>query len=799
MDFKILNEHLLRRARELVPEWLPGGSPKGREWKCGDINGGPGGSFSVNMDTGVWTDFAQKGVGGGDLISLYAMKHGHTQGQAAKELASLVGYTNGSGKSPAQSNELRAGKKEDVLVPPPADAPEPSLVHYKHGSPSGSWCYLSATGEVMFYQARYDIEGRKEFCPWSWSETQEKWVMKAWPKPRPLYGLDDLTERPTAPVLIVEGEKTAEAARKLLGKNYVVVTWQGGSSSWDKADWSPVRGRTVLIWPDADNSKKTKAGIVLPYHQQPGPAAGFAIAALLVKSCKEVKLINVSDRPDGWDAADAVAEGWTFANVVEWAKTRVNVVKVQVPVIHSSEPEVMPPKKVQEKKVKKEKPPAEHFKLTAYDDLGIVTKVVEEFWRECGLAMQGNGQPIMNMANIGRLLRAVDRFQDLVWFDEFYNDFYTCFSWTGEPGIVRPWKEDDDISLLNFLQNSCGFTKITRQSVEQAVRFHAMRRIANEPREWMDTLIWDQQPRIQDFFVNCFGAEDSEYVRAASRNWWISMAARTYQPGCQVDNMVILEGPQGVYKSTVLSIVGGKWYGVISESPSSKDFYLALHGKLLLEVAELDSFNRAEDSTIKRIITVREDRFRAPYERKPSAHPRRCVLVGTTNRDEYLKDPSGARRFWPIDVKRIDKEWVTRDREQLFAEAVHRFKAGETWWQMPVEETMAHQAARQSQDLWTEPILAWLNDPGVIRDEVTVRQIAVNVLKIDDDKLDQRTANRISSILKFQGWYKPKSGKKRVGKEVLNLWLRPQNDESKIQLSMPVKVSELTNYAPSSS
>ena len=172
----------------------------------------------------------------------------------------------------------------------------------------------------------------------------------------------------------------------------------------------------------------------------------------------------------------------------------------------------------------------------------------------------------------------------------------------------------------------------------------AFRNRRNCVRDWLESLKWDQVPRIEHFFENHFGADP----RAASANFWISLVARVCRPGCQVDNMVVLEGPQGIRKSSALRVIGGEWFTEQHESATGKGFFEVLQGKLLVEVSEMDSFSRAEVTKVKQIITCTNDRFRESYGRHAKDHPRQCIFVGTTNRDDWNTDVTGARRFWPI-------------------------------------------------------------------------------------------------------------------------------------------------------
>ena len=148
--------------------------------------------------------------------------------------------------------------------------------------------------------------------------------------------------------------------------------------------------------------------------------------------------------------------------------------------------------------------------------------------------------------------------------------------------------------------------------------------IKNEPKDWLAYLKWDGKERIDKFFSKYLGAISSGYSAAVARNFWVGMVARVYRPGCQLDNMVILEGKQGIYKSKALEAIGGKWYMEASEEITSKDFFVALAGKLIIEIADLDSFSRADTNRIKKVITRRVDRYRQPYGRASQDHP--CQL-----------------------------------------------------------------------------------------------------------------------------------------------------------------------------
>ena len=246
--------------------------------------------------------------------------------------------------------------------------------------------------------------------------------------------------------------------------------------------------------------------------------------------------------------------------------------------------------------------------------------------------------------------------------------------------------------------------------------------------------------------------EDSEYVRAIGPRYLISIVARIYDPGCKVDHVLILEGPQGKQKSEALRVLVIKddWFTDGLSHISNKDAMLELSGVLIVEIAEMDALTRASSSAIKKFLTKRNDRFRPPFGKHIITLPRQCVFAGTINppANGYLKDPTGARRFWPAMCRgMIDLEGLKRDRDQLWAEAVHRFKVGAKWWlETPELEALAtaEQDARFVADEWEAPIREWLGD----RADVSINEVSEQALRLPEkDRMQQTAQNRVVKIL----------------------------------------------------
>jgi predicted P-loop ATPase len=346
-----------------------------------------------------------------------------------------------------------------------------------------------------------------------------------------------------------------------------------------------------------------------------------------------------------------------------------------------------------------------------------------------------------------------------IWFDDFLRR-----QMTGDP--AREWTDSDDLELTITLQGVRGFSRIGLDIVRNAATAIAFRNRRNCVRDWLDSLKCDGEFRIHALFEDHFGADGTAYTTAASKNFWISMVARVYRPGCQVDHVVVLEGSQGIGKSSALRIIGGNWFCEQHESAmNAKAFAEIIQGNLLVEISEMDSFNRTEVTRVKQTITNRDDRYRESYAHRAERHPRQCVFVGTTNRSDWHKDETGGRRFWPIACNgEIDLAAIQANRSQFFAEAVHRFKAGETWWEMPAEETLAEQEKRYNEDPWMEFIQPFL----LTKEKTTMTEVMADCLNIEPARMTKRDQMRVAACFHKLGWERGKN--ERVGREQVRFW-----------------------------
>jgi predicted P-loop ATPase len=293
---------------------------------------------------------------------------------------------------------------------------------------------------------------------------------------------------------------------------------------------------------------------------------------------------------------------------------------------------------------------------------------------------------------------------------------------------------------------------ISEGQVASAVNYVARQRERHCVRDYLHSLKDDDEPRIDRLFLDYFGARPSadqseSYVLACGRHFFLSIVARAMTPGCQLDTMIVLEGAQGIGKSKALRTIGGPWYVCCSESMAGKDFLQILPGGLIIEVAEFSAASRADVERKKVMVSTPSDTYRASYARFARTVPRQCVLVATTNRDDYLDDDTGGRRFLPVRCGAIDVEALARDRDALFAEATRRW-ATEPYWFHETDESRTIQASRRPPDVWLEPIRDFL----VGKPDLTIRDILVECLKSPDLHNDARSARRVGSVLRALGW-----------------------------------------------
>jgi predicted P-loop ATPase len=305
-------------------------------------------------------------------------------------------------------------------------------------------------------------------------------------------------------------------------------------------------------------------------------------------------------------------------------------------------------------------------------------------WR-AELIIAKNGIPKPLFANAVIALRGAQCWQGILAFDVFAHQTMLVDVAPWQPFIdaanfqPRPWTEQDDLAATHWLQTAEGIA-VTPAVTAQAIELVARDRSYHPVQEYLLGLQHDRLFRLDTMLSTYFGTEQSEYTKLVGRNMMIGAVARIFEPGCKVDTVLTVEGPQGLKKSTSIKTLFYPWFSDDLEEFGSKDASMQCAGVWCIEVGELDAMSKTEVSKIKAFISRTDDRFRPPYGRRVIERPRGCIFIGTTNESGYLKDATGARRFLPVKATKIDIEGLQRDRDMLWAEARELYDAGLPWW-----------------------------------------------------------------------------------------------------------------------
>lgn len=343
-----------------------------------------------------------------------------------------------------------------------------------------------------------------------------------------------------------------------------------------------------------------------------------------------------------------------------------------------------------------------------------------------------------------------------------------------KPRLYDETWSDDDFSRMDAWLRRYWAIESKAEAIRQAVYIVGRRESVNPLQDYVNGLVWDGKPRLDAWLTRYLGAEPTEYHRLVGAKWMISCIARALEPGCKVDTIMVLEGDQGRGKSSALRALV-PYYEWFSDTPidlSSKDAYVALRGRWIIEIAELASFSKAEQDRTKAFLSSPVDHYRPPYGREQVAVKRQCIFAGTVNHGVYLRDETGARRYWGVKTGTIDLDGLREDRNQLWAEARDRFRKGETWWPSYEESSLfdEEQETRTEADVWEESVSAWLNTSGaqaLIKKQqgLTVGDLLEGALRIAPKDATRSEQTRIGYIMSRMRWGKSRrtvGGKGRV-------------------------------------
>ncbi len=790
IPYKAIADSAASSAETLVSRWLPGGKKRNSEYfVCNPLRAdSKPDSFAINLNSGKWGDFATNDAGN-DLISLYAYLEGIEQWEAAIDVADQIAFNLPEGCRPKvkQAAERKkpvidpstvkpAKQKEETpwapVTPVPHSAPDAPLAHPNRGLPAMKWAYKDANGQLLGYIYRFNTsDGGKETLPLTYCKNENTnkydWRWMQWAEPnRPLYGLDRLASNPNDWVLLVEGEKCADAPVDML--KGAVVSWPGGSKAIEKCDWSPLAGRKIYAWADCDAQREKlskaekEAGAdplskpLLPEHEQPGMKAMLRIKEklLALDPATEFNLVDIplpEVKPSGWDVADAIDEGMDASALLSFILN----VRTQSEPAAKGEKQESTPNSADAGGKKRERPDWYYYLLT-----------------------KNNGEIVPCLANVVDILEKDERWKGVIGYDEFGQRVVKLKQppYWNQKGDVGEWDAQDDARTAMWITKLYRFSA-SAAMVAEAVEVMARDNVINPPKDWLKSLKWDGVNRVDRWMLDFMGVKSTEYSRRVARWFFMGMVKRVFEPGCKFDYCLVLEGSQGRRKSSALAAIGGEWYGDTDLDLHSKDSLSALRGKMLYEFSELGSVAKAEATKQKSFLSRQVDEYRPVYGRREIRAPRQLIFSGTTNEWEWNKDPTGGRRFWPVSVEEeIDVEGLKQIREQLFAEAVVMVEQGLRYW--PTSEEQAklfdpEQLKRSIQESFVDALFDKVNDQI---GEFSLHHAATEWLKIDSAKLTRDIQTRIGAALRQLGctrkekrtdtisrfWYEPPSRKQAM-------------------------------------
>jgi len=619
VDFKETSARLLTQLSYIIADIVPGGELVGREYRASSIHGGKGKSFSINIETGVWKDFATNQAGG-DLISLYAEIKSCNQLEAARTLSEM--YLGDTPKVKV-SYPVPKSKPQPTLIKPPPEVSPPDFGK----DVDAVYEYKDEQGNPWFYIVR---RKDKVFHPYCFS-TDLKWVAKHWSNPRPLFGLELLSQNPKKPILLVEGEKAALAVRKLTDK-YVPLTWPGGAQAFNRVDFSPIYGRKILLWPDADN---------------PGIEAMNGVYSILRDHCPEIKIIN-TDKDDGWDAADALNEGWDQAKFIAWAKPLAKLLD-KTPI--KSQPTVV-----------------EH----------TISSLVGTF-------------PHQN-----KQLKPLSTIENFKYLMEQYGVIIRYNVITKDEEVIIPGKsfivDNRANASMSWIISTMAKHGMATSGANDFICYMLGENLYNPVANWITSIPWDGTSRLQDLYDTVTtNPADKSLKETFIKRWLISAVAVAFEPaGASTHGVLVFQGNQDIGKTSWLKSLVPRDMRLTNDGvilrPDDKDNVKQAVSFWLVELGELDAtFRRSDIAQLKAFLTKDKDILRRAYARRESEYARRTVFFSSVNPKPFLQDPTGNRRFWTVACTSIDHNHCI-NMQQLWAEVYENLYKNKEQWFLNKEE-----------------------------------------------------------------------------------------------------------------
>lgn len=390
-----------------------------------------------------------------------------------------------------------------------------------------------------------------------------------------------------------------------------------------------------------------------------------------------------------------------------------------------------------------------------------------------------HGNPKKTLRNAANYFYLWPEFMGTVKFNSFTGNLEVAkpLPWQNKRTASNIW-EDSDIVLMKYYLAKKIKVEFPSQTLWEAVQTAGKRYSYHPICDHIKNLEWDGVERLDNWLETYCGAIGNGYTAAIGRKLLVGMVSRVFVPGVKFDYCLILEGAQGIGKSTICAILGGEWYGDVVLDPHARDTIDAIRGKWVIELSEMEVTRRAEAQALKAFISRTTDRARLAYERTTKDFPRQCVFVGTINPDEmgYLTDTTGNRRFWPVRCGgSFDLEGFKKIRDQLLAEAYIAYKNGEELYLSGDIAKMAEieQNARRHVDPWQDAIADWIDTQEEVK-ELSMQQVYELILGGSVKSISRAEQIRIGKTLSGMGWNKsrPLRGGSRQ-----YVYVKPTKDE----------------------
>jgi predicted P-loop ATPase len=364
---------------------------------------------------------------------------------------------------------------------------------------------------------------------------------------------------------------------------------------------------------------------------------------------------------------------------------------------------------------------------------------------------------IPNLANVMLTLRNDSDVRNILAYDQMFCGEMLMQNICNKPLLTEPRPVTDvDVTALQEWFQLKYVPSLGSEVLHKAIDLRARERSFHPVRIYLNGCVWDGTLRVERMLPVYFGTADIEYTREVGTMFMVAAVKRIYEPGCQADYMLVLEGEeQGEFKSSACKVLGGEWFSdhLPDLATSGKDVSQHIRGKWIIEVGEMDAMTKAEDTRLKSFLSRTIEQYRPSYGKRQVHEKRQCLFIGTTNKTEYLRDETGGRRYWPARTGKIDLDGIKRDRDQLFAEAKFLYESGRPSWPDRVFEQRfmkPEQEARFEADPWEDSIIPYLDDLAV-GTKVTITQVVEWGLLLNPEnktRIGMGDARRIRAILK---------------------------------------------------